>query len=92
MEHIDVKVSSDTKLQISSICSIRIRAVEWVIAVFPSYLTKLNLGNKCDMEEKRLISKERGEKFAEENGMKFNETSAKENFNIEHALITVSTN
>ena len=44
------------------------------------------------MEEKRLISKEHGKKFAEENGMKFYETSAKENFNIEHALITVSTN
>ena len=43
------------------------------------------------MEEKRLISKERGEKVAEENGIKFYETSAKENVNIEHAFITVST-
>ena len=42
------------------------------------------------MEEKRLISKERGEKVAEENGIKFYETSAKENVNIEHAFITVS--
>ena len=41
------------------------------------------------MEEKRLISKERGEKVAEENGIKFYETSAKENVNIEHAFITV---
>ena len=44
------------------------------------------------MEEKRLISKERGEKVAEENGIKFYETSAKENVNIEHAFITVSSN
>lgn len=48
-----------------------------------------NLGNKCDMEEKRMISKERGEKVAEENGIKFYETSAKDNVNIEHAFITV---
>ena len=48
-----------------------------------------DLGNKCDMEEKRMISKERGEKVAEENGIKFYETSAKDNVNIEHAFITV---
>ena len=41
------------------------------------------------MEEKRMISKERGEKVAEENGIKFYETSAKDNVNIEHAFITV---
>ena len=42
------------------------------------------------MEEKRMISKERGEKVAEENGIKFYETSAKDNVNIEHAFITVT--
>ena len=42
------------------------------------------------MEEKRMISKERGEKVAEENGIKFYETSAKDNVNIEHAFITVN--
>ena len=38
---------------------------------FLSFLIKSNLGNKWDMKEKRLISKERGEKIAEENGIKF---------------------
>ena len=42
------------------------------------------------MEDKRMISKERGEKVAEENGIKFFETSAKDNVNIEEAFITVS--
>ena len=41
------------------------------------------------MEEKRMISKERGEKVAEENTIKFYETSAKDNVNIETAFITV---
>jgi len=51
---------------------------------------RMLIGNKCDMEEKRMISKERGEKVAEENGIKFYETSAKDNVNIEHAFITVN--
>jgi len=38
------------------------------------------------MEDKRLISEERGRKVAEENGIKFFETSAKENINIEIAF------
>ena len=49
-----------------------------------------HLGNKCDMDDKRLISEERGRNVAEENGIKFFETSAKDNINIEQAFITVS--
>lgn len=47
---------------------------------------RMLIGNKCDMEDKRLISEERGKKVAEENGIKFFETSAKENINIEIAF------
>ena len=48
------------------------------------------LGNKCDMDDKRVISKERGETIARENGVKFLETSAKTNVNIERAFQELS--
>jgi len=51
---------------------------------------KMILGNKCDMEDKRVISKERGETIARENSVKFLETSAKTNVNIERAFTELS--
>ena len=36
---------------------------------------KMILGNKCDMDDKRVISKERGETIARENGVPFLEVS-----------------
>lgn len=51
---------------------------------------KMILGNKCDMEDKRVISKERGETIARENGIRFLETSAKTNVNIERAFMDLS--
>ncbi|KAJ5077762.1 ras-related protein rab-8b [Anaeramoeba ignava] len=44
------------------------------------------IGNKCDLEDKRKISKEKGEKFAKENDVLFMETSAKDGTNIEEAF------
>lgn len=40
------------------------------------------VGNKCDMEEERVISSERGRQLAEQLGVRFFETSAKENINV----------
>ena len=40
------------------------------------------LGNKCDLENQREVSYKEGEKYAEENNLKFYETSAKDNINI----------
>ena len=40
------------------------------------------VGNKCDMEEERVISTERGKQLADQLGVQFFETSAKENVNI----------
>ncbi|XP_073833905.1 RAS oncogene family member Rab10 isoform X2 [Musca autumnalis] len=47
---------------------------------------KMILGNKCDMTDKRIVSKERGEAIAREHGIRFKETSAKSNINIESAF------
>ena len=41
------------------------------------------VGNKTDLEEKRVVSKEEGQKFADDNGLLFFETSAKSGENIE---------
>ncbi|XP_013187825.1 ras-related protein Rab-3 isoform X1 [Amyelois transitella] len=40
------------------------------------------VGNKCDMEEERVVSSERGRQLAEQLGVEFYETSAKENINV----------
>ena len=47
------------------------------------------IGNKCDLEEERKVSKKEGEKKAEENGFLFIETSCKDNINIEKAVNTI---
>ena len=44
------------------------------------------IGNKTDLEEQRVISKERGEKLAKENNMIFFETSALNGNGIEEAF------
>ena len=59
------------------------------VKVFEVPILKWNLGNKSDLEGKRKVSKEQGQKFAAENGMKFCETSGKENLNVELAFMTV---
>lgn len=51
---------------------------------------RMLIGNKCDMSDERQVSKERGEKLAIEYGMKFMETSAKLNENIENAFFTLA--
>jgi len=51
---------------------------------------KMILGNKCDMEDKRMVSKERGESIAREHGIRFLETSAKANVNIERSFLDLA--
>ncbi|XP_070546734.1 ras-related protein Rab-8A-like [Ptychodera flava] len=52
---------------------------------------KMVLGNKCDMEDRRQVTKERGEQLAIEYGIKFMETSAKASINVEEAFHTLAT-
>ena len=47
---------------------------------------KILIGNKCDLEEQRQITVDEGEAFAARNGMKFIETSAKNNTNVNEAF------
>jgi len=51
---------------------------------------KMILGNKCDMEDKRVISIEQGQKLAQEHGVPFMETSAKANINVEEAFTSIA--
>ncbi|XP_013793620.1 ras-related protein Rab-10-like [Limulus polyphemus] len=51
---------------------------------------KMILGNKCDVSDKRMISKERGDAIAREHGIRFLETSAKANVNIERAFLELT--
>jgi len=51
---------------------------------------RILLANKCDMEEKRMISTARGQEVATQNNIKFFETSAKQNQNISEAFVTLA--
>lgn len=48
------------------------------------------LGNKCDVADKRQVTREKGEQLALQHGVKFMETSAKANINIEEAFFTLA--
>ena len=47
---------------------------------------KMILGNRSEMEDKRVITKEKGQVFAEMHGIRFLETSAKTKLNIDQAF------
>ena len=50
---------------------------------------RLLIGNKCDLEDKRVISYNQGKEFADTYGLKFIETSAKKNLNVNEAFETL---
>ena len=47
---------------------------------------KILIGNKCDLEDKRKVTFQEGKDFADSNGMKFLETSAKTATKVEEAF------
>ncbi len=53
-------------------------------------LTIMLVGNKCDLEAKREVSREEGEAFAQKNGLFFLEASAKTAQNVEAAFLETS--
>ncbi|OVA19492.1 Small GTPase superfamily [Macleaya cordata] len=54
-------------------------------------VNKILVGNKADMDEsKRAIPTSRGQALADEYGIKFFETSAKTNFNVEQVFFSIA--
>ncbi|SHO77817.1 Rab family GTPase [Malassezia sympodialis ATCC 42132] len=51
---------------------------------------KILVGNKCDWEDKRAVTKEQGQQLAEELGMQYIETSAKANTNVDEAFFKLA--
>ncbi|CAF0724151.1 unnamed protein product [Didymodactylos carnosus] len=51
---------------------------------------RMLIGNKCDMADKRQVGREKSEQLAIEYGIKFMETSAKANINVEEAFTTLA--
>ena len=50
---------------------------------------KVLIGNKTDLEDKRVITYNQGKEFADTYGLKFIETSAKKNLNVNEAFETL---
>lgn len=53
-------------------------------------VVKMLIGNKCDMDDKRCITRTRGETLARNHSIPFLETSAKNNINIEKAFFEMA--
>ena len=52
-------------------------------------MTIMLIGNKCDLDARRQVSTEEGDRFAKENGLIFMETSAKTAFNVEEVKFLI---
>ena len=55
-------------------------------------IIKILIGNKCDMNDKRVITERQGREFSAIHGFKYIETSAKENINIQEILELIMIN
>lgn len=53
-------------------------------------VNKILIGNKCDDVERRVVDRERGAELAREYGLKFMETSAKNNVNVEEGFMALA--
>ncbi|XP_042328896.1 ras-related protein Rab-2B isoform X2 [Sceloporus undulatus] len=55
-----------------------------------AHMVIMLIGNKSDLENRRVVQKEEGEAFAREHGMVFLETSAKTATNVEEAFLSTA--
>lgn len=53
-------------------------------------VNKVLIGNKCDMISEKAVDTAKGQALADEYGMKFFETSAKNNINVEEAFVSIA--
>jgi Ras-related protein Rab-8A len=53
-------------------------------------VNKILIGNKCDWDEKRVISTAQGQELADSLGIPFLEVSAKTNHNVDKAFYTLA--
>merc|ERR1712127_775766 len=53
------------------------------------HVNKIMIGNKCDMEDQRKVSTAEGQALADEYGIKFFETSAKSDINVDEAFLGI---
>lgn len=51
-----------------------------------SELTIMLVGNKCDLDNKRAVTREEGKRFADQHQLLFIETSAKDDFQVDEAF------
>lgn len=53
-------------------------------------VNRILVGNKCDMVERRAVSREQAQALADEYGIRFIETSAKSAINVDEAFINLT--
>ncbi|POY72407.1 putative Small monomeric GTPase [Rhodotorula taiwanensis] len=53
-------------------------------------VNKILIGNKCDWTDKKVITEQQGQELADELGLRFLETSAKGNINVEQAFFALA--
>ena len=64
----------------------------WIIEIEKNsskQVLKVLIGNKTDLEDKRVVSYNQGKEFADTYGLKYIETSAKKNLNVNEAFETL---